>query len=184
MYTHEIIGSIESFESLKKKVTSIPPYEWKIWLERKEFFDQKDSDTILLYNLAEKNNPVFNRSLSNVKYLRLFEKELEECYNKIHTVYPNGEPKRVMLVSLPAGSAVKPHTDLGYHLEKSHRIHLPLVTNRDVEFVVNGVTIDMQEGVLVEINNNTTHWVNNNSTDERIHLIIDWGDKNDPFYGE
>ncbi len=184
MFTHIPIGGIDSFQSIKKKVLDIPQLEWKVWLERKKFKTQEDSDTILIFNLAESEHPLFNKTYFNQKYISLLGSELNECYEKISGVYAGGEPKRVMLVSLPAGRNVKPHVDLGYHLQNSHRIHLPIFTNEDVQFIVNDTIIPMCEGMLTEINNNIQHSVNNNSSQCRIHLIIDWGLKNDPYYKE
>lgn len=184
MFSYIPIGSIDSFNILKKKVFEIPPPEWKVWLERKKFKTQEDSDTILILNLAEKDHPLFNKTYFNEKYLTHLSLELKECFDKIESVYKNGEPKRVMLVSLPAGCNVKPHVDLGYHLQNCHRIHLPIITDKDVQFIVDGNIIPMCEGVLVEINNNVLHSVINRSLQNRVHLIIDWGSKNDAYYEE
>ena len=184
MFRYIPIGGIDSFDTLKKKVLEIPSPEWEVWLERKQFSTQEDSDTILILNLAEKVHPFFNKTYFNEKYLTLLSLELKECFDKIESVYKNGEPIRVMLVSLPAGCNVKPHVDLGYHLQSCHRIHLPVITDKDVQFIVDDTIIPMCEGMLMEINNNLTHSVENRSLHNRIHLIIDWGIKDDPYYKE
>jgi hypothetical protein len=68
---------------------------------------------------------------------------------------------------------VKPHGDFGYSLNHSHRVHIPLVTNPGVEFIVNGQPKFLPEGEIWEINNIDQHEVHNRSDAYRVHLILD-----------
>ena len=179
LYT--VLGSIECLESLTKKVKQITPDDWLAWEDRKVFHTQKDSNTILILNLPDKENGVFKDRIFGVSINQFLEKELQECY-KIIEEYCDGEPKRVMLVLLPAGCNVKEHIDCGYHLENCHRIHVPIITNSEVLFLCDGVQVPMNAGSVVDFNNNVRHEVINKSLQDRIHLIIDWGKKNDAFY--
>ena len=183
-FVYNILPSIPSFDSLKLKVQSIPDSDWEVWQERKVFHHQVDSLTIPLLCLPDRDNFVFKKKIENSKYLNFLKKELEECINVLSCALPGGEIKRSMLVKLPTACKVKEHVDIGYHLESCHRIHIPIITDSLVGFFCNGQKIPMQEGTTVDFNNNLTHSVNNSSSNNRIHLIIDWGIKNDPYYME
>lgn len=179
---YKLIGEVSKINSWKEKVLSLSQKDWNSFLDRKVFPDQKDSNTIPIYNLPDEQNNVFNIRIENEKMLSLFKDELQECYSLIDTVYINHEPKRVMLVNLPARKNVETHIDSAYHLENIHRIHLPIITNDDVVFKVSNNIVPMRSGSLIEINNNVEHGVENNSDMNRIHLIIDYGNKNDDYW--
>jgi len=183
LFLYNILGHIECIKSLTEKVKSISHKEWGSWVDRKVFIDQQDSNTIPVFNLPDRENRVFKNKIYNVKINNLLEEELQECYNRIEEYYP-GEPKRVLLVSLSAGCNVQAHTDCGYHLETCRRVHVPIITNNKVLFLCNGVQVPMAAGSLVDFNNNVQHEVINRSLQDRIHLIIDWGKKNDAYYME
>jgi hypothetical protein len=53
-------------------------------------------------------------------------------------------------------------------------VHFPIVTNDKVLFTVGSQTVNMQEGMLYEINNRRKHSVANRGDADRIHLIIDF----------
>jgi len=59
-------------------------------------------------------------------------------------------------------------------MRTSHRIHLPLVTNDGVKFIVGDTTKYLLPGELWEINNRHRHTVTNNGTEGRIHMIMDF----------
>lgn len=78
------------------------------------------------------------------------------------------------LMRLQAGAVIKPHTDycLGYE-DGVFRIHIPVVTNPDVEFIIAGKRVIMEEGTCWYINANKEHSVANRGTEDRVHLVID-----------
>jgi hypothetical protein len=63
---------------------------------------------------------------------------------------------------------------LNFSLTHSHRVHLPVVTNDEVRFVVGGETVNLREGQLFEINNRRMHSVHNDGAEDRVHLILDY----------
>lgn len=98
------------------------------------------------------------------------------------------EKTAVRLLQLEAGAEVKPHTDneLGYE-DGCFRLHIPIITNKDVAFILDGERIVMNEGECWYIDANFTHSVANKGTRSRIHLVIDglrneWTDE--MFYKE
>jgi quercetin dioxygenase-like cupin family protein len=85
----------------------------------------------------------------------------------------------VRLLSLAAGAEIKPHSDhcLGYE-DGYFRLHIPIITNSEVEFILDNQRLQMNEGECWYINANFTHAVANRGTEDRIHLVID-GIRND-----
>jgi hypothetical protein len=71
----------------------------------------------------------------------------------------------------PRGTINK-HADRGYFLEKCHRIHVPLKTNKGVTYWIDGKQYYWEVGNVYEFNNLLEHEVINNSDQERIHLIL------------
>jgi aspartyl/asparaginyl beta-hydroxylase (cupin superfamily) len=56
-----------------------------------------------------------------------------------------------------------------------NRVHIPIITNKDVFFKIEDQIKQLKEGEMWEINNSERlHSVENNSNKDRIHLIIDW----------
>lgn len=84
------------------------------------------------------------------------------------------EKVAVRLMRLNAGAVIKPHKDhaLGYE-DGDFRLHIPIVTNPDVNFMLGGERIVMNEGTCWYINANEEHAVSNNGLTDRIHLVID-----------
>jgi hypothetical protein len=89
--------------------------------------------------------------------------------------YPHGgKVLRAMVARLPPGGRIARHRDLHPSFNISHRIHVPLQTNPDVEFIVGSDRIRAEEGVAFEIDNSLPHQVANRGADHRIHFIFDY----------
>ncbi|RZJ45123.1 MAG: aspartyl/asparaginyl beta-hydroxylase domain-containing protein [Chryseobacterium sp.] len=89
------------------------------------------------------------------------------------------EKTAVRLLQLAVGAEIKPHSDhcLGYE-DGSFRLHIPIITNPDVEFILDGKRLIMNEGECWYIDANFEHSVANRGKQDRIHLVID-GIRND-----
>ena len=89
---------------------------------------------------------------------------------------PRPEPRtrgyfiRIILTTLLPGSVITPHRDYGPSMLRSHRYHLALVTNDQVEFAIGGQIQHMAPGEIWEINNRKLHAVRNLGDEGRIHL--------------
>lgn len=80
----------------------------------------------------------------------------------------------VRLMRLKSNAYIKPHRDKGLAMEYGEaRLHLPIYSDKGVEFVVNDKKVPMQMGELWYINADQTHWVRNNGEQDRINLVID-----------
>ena len=80
----------------------------------------------------------------------------------------------VRFLRLKEGSVIKEHRDheLGFE-DGEVRLHIPVITNPEVEFVLNQVRIIMNEGECWYLNVNQPHRVANRGAADRIHLVID-----------
>jgi len=80
----------------------------------------------------------------------------------------------VRLMRLTPGSAIKEHYDHELGIEDGFaRIHVPIATNPQVDFRLNGDRVDMAEGSAWYLRLRDPHSVVNGGTTDRIHLVID-----------
>jgi hypothetical protein len=80
----------------------------------------------------------------------------------------------VRLMKLTPGSTIKPHADLDLAAEVGRvRLHIPVTTNPDVDFRLNGERISMDEGECWYLRLSDTHSVANRGRTDRVHLVID-----------
>ncbi|MCW3104209.1 MAG: Aspartyl/Asparaginyl beta-hydroxylase [Bacteroidetes bacterium] len=100
---------------------------------------------------------------------------LEECnYFKFILDQIHCEKETVRLLRLQPGSVIKEHRDqgLGYRFGE-FRLHIPIITDAAVEFIVGGKNIPMKKGECWYADFDLPHSVKNDSERERIHLVID-----------
>jgi hypothetical protein len=82
--------------------------------------------------------------------------------------------RSVRLMRLTPGSVIKEHTDLDMAVESgSVRIHVPVTTNPDVEFLLNRTRVDMREGQAWYLRLGDPHAVANRGATDRVHLVLD-----------
>jgi len=80
----------------------------------------------------------------------------------------------VRLMRLGAGSIIKTHCDHDLDVEHGHaRLHVPIVTNPDVDFRLNGERVILGEGECWYLRLSDPHSVRNDGDRDRIHLVID-----------
>ena len=80
----------------------------------------------------------------------------------------------VRLLKLNAGSIIKEHRDAELNFEKGEiRIHIPVITHSDVEFLLDKESMQLREGECWYMNFNLPHTIHNKSNIDRVHLVID-----------
>jgi hypothetical protein len=94
--------------------------------------------------------------------------------------YANGAFPRVMLARMTPGGVIHPHRDQNPAAKWPHKIHVPLLTNDKVTFTVDGIGYQFGEGEAVEVNNMGLHAVTNEGATDRIHLIFEYYDLDQP----
>lgn len=78
------------------------------------------------------------------------------------------------LLKLAPGATIKAHRDPDLAFESGEaRLHVPILTNPDVEFLIDGQRVAMEAGTCWYINANLRHQVANRGSSDRIHLVVD-----------
>lgn len=80
----------------------------------------------------------------------------------------------VRLMKLAVGSIIKEHFDHDLCYEDGAvRFHIPVVTNPDIEFYLNNERVILNAGECWYLRLSNPHRVNNFSTEDRVHLVVD-----------
>lgn len=97
---------------------------------------------------------------------------MENIYKHLENIY-DAKVVRSEIIKMHGKSSIPSHIDSGEFLYLGRRVHVPLVTNKDVIFTVLNHSLNMEIGKWYEINNSLPHSVNNPTDTERVHIIID-----------
>jgi mannose-6-phosphate isomerase-like protein (cupin superfamily) len=82
--------------------------------------------------------------------------------------------KAVRLLRLAPGSRILEHRDEDLRLEDGElRIHVPVRTSPDVEFIVAGRRLHLRAGESWYIDFSQPHRIHNAGSQDRVHLVID-----------
>lgn len=80
----------------------------------------------------------------------------------------------VRLMRLDPGSRIKPHADHDLDAKLGQaRLHVPITSNPDVRFWLNGTQAVMQPGEAWYLRLSDTHSIDNPGISTRVHLVID-----------
>ena len=160
--------------SLVEKIKSIPDDEWSKFTFRQDHLGvHRYTLTIpALFNTNfyadSKEYPLYSIIRDELAQLELFLNDRNKGVGRII--------RAITTILLP-NSDIPPHTDHASIFAIPHRFHIPIVTNDKVTFTVGEDTVNMKVGEVWEINNIRTHAVSNKSSEKRIHLIVDWEEK-------
>jgi hypothetical protein len=97
--------------------------------------------------------------------------------------YARGVFPRVMLARMPPGGVIHPHVDANPAAQWPHKIHVPLSTNDRVVCWFGEGEHHFPQGEAVEVNNLGPHWVCNAGDTDRVHLIFEYYDADQPEPG-
>lgn len=103
----------------------------------------------------------------------------EDAVPVMHTIIAQHYPKggtilRAMAAKLKAGGRIRTHVDSHTSFQRSHRVHIPLKTNSQVRFMIDGRPYKLDEGHAYEVNNQKPHGVMNTGKEDRINFIFDY----------
>lgn len=93
---------------------------------------------------------------------------------------PGGQVLRAMMTRLPPGGRIARHRDSHPSFAIAHRIHVPLQTNPQVEFIVGNEIVPPRAHFAFELNNRVEHQVFNRGDQARIHFIFDYAPPRTP----
>lgn len=170
-FNYQFVGKLNFFQRIKiiRKVKKISKLEWEEFDFRQKTFEaHKFTQTVPV---------IFDKNFQSTKtkWYNLFKEELKHIENICIRHYGQGKIVRVILTKLPSHKEIPPHIDSGHLLEGIRRIHIPLISSKEVLFVVDNEVKNMKVGEMWEINNtNKIHSVRNHGKNDRVHMIIDY----------
>tara|TARA_R110000851_G_scaffold239991_1_gene392712 strand:- start:221 stop:958 length:738 start_codon:yes stop_codon:yes gene_type:complete len=134
-----------------------PPFESQLMIDEypEIFFDLDICKTIPVYHMLDYNKPTV--ALTDI---------FEEINNFL--IEKKCNPCRMRLSCLPAGKTIPKHSDGG-----GFKLHIPIITNPNVEFNINGINYNLKEGTAYIVDVGVHHYYTNNSNIDRWHLICD-----------
>jgi hypothetical protein len=84
------------------------------------------------------------------------------------------DTEAVRLLRLAPGAVIREHRDRGAcYADGCFRLHVPITTNSQTRFVVDGESLRMQPGECWYADFTLPHSVRNDGATDRVHLIID-----------
>jgi hypothetical protein len=167
-------------DKLVRDLDIINQQEWSPMLYKHNY--QGDWNSVALYAPDGDTQNTFAFSDSNATLKpTIF---LEQCDYLKEVIHSFKAPiLSARLLKLTVGSVIKPHEDhkMGYE-DNNFRIHIPMTTNDQVSFILDGEQLKLLPGTCWYINANFTHSVSNLGTEDRVHLVIDlerntWSDE-------
>jgi hypothetical protein len=164
-------------------LSAIDGEHWKIDTTRqKVYLVHCFTETIRLRHV--KNLDFNNFKFVNYEVFEYYKSYLDE-YIKVLSNYFEIKDYTALIVNLKPKGMIDTHSDIGSrYFQLGHRLHIPIKTNENVFFSVGNMRKNMKVGKIYEIDNLNLHSVENLSTENRIHLIIDIFDKNIKEYPE
>ncbi len=165
-------------------VASFNEERWQDDTSRQEIFEaHTDTQTIKLLfdpdyrHTNPTSHPTLRECASLIEPLQAhivstYSKSLRQ--KKVIKKHGPGYFIRIVLTRLAVNSKITPHVDDGDSLKRCHRIHIPIITNKECFFYAGESKIQMRAGAMWEINNRLTHAVENGGSRPRVHLIMDF----------
>ena len=78
----------------------------------------------------------------------------------------------VLITKLPPNGQILPHVDQGWHAAEYDKYYVPLKNEKGAQFHFDDCYIDPKEGEVYAFRNDKNHWVENNSTEDRIAMVV------------
>jgi aspartyl/asparaginyl beta-hydroxylase (cupin superfamily) len=161
-------------EKIKKALDEADQKIWELDTFRQRTYDQHKKTQSIVYIWSEADDHHYD----NVK-IPIPREDSDELNREVYKAADlikekfskNSVITRLMLAKLTKECHIGEHSDPG-NLTKIHRCHLPIITNDECLFYINGEPYNFKENFAVEINNQRRHKVYAGNED-RIHLICD-----------
>jgi len=174
MQNYTFLSKID-VSDLKNKIKELPNEIWDEHTLRQTLFEpHKHTQTLeIMWDMDSLQTNKIGKIHSN--YYKL---DMELFLSKIKPIYELNYGKgyfvRVLLVKLKSNTNIATHVDNGESLVNCKRTHIPIITNELISFTINNERKCLSEGEIWEIDNTKEHSVDNNSDEDRIHLIVDY----------
>lgn len=104
------------------------------------------------------DTPILNRCPSLTRVLDTFQCDIRSA----------------RLLKLAPGARIKEHRDYDVGFESGEiRLHIPITTNADVEFFLEGNKVEMNPGECWYLDFSLAHKAKNGGSTDRVHLVLD-----------
>jgi len=131
-----------------------------IWLRYGDLTEMLETGNFS--KIAEEHDAVWLKNLPSLKRL---------CFDVMALV--DGERLGgVLITRLPPGGKIQPHRDSGWHAEYYDKYYVPIKNKRGAIFGFDCGIIEPDCGDVWAFDNAYMHWVENNSKEDRIAMII------------
>ena len=171
------LGTVD-VTSLRDAVLAIPDNVWELENSRKpNRFEALASTRHIVFRFV--SNVADWRASYDRPLWRQWQTSIEPVLSSATAEYgyERGAYPRIMLARMAPGGVIHPHRDGNPAAKWPHKIHVPILTNDEVTFYVDGVGYHFAEGEVVEVNNMGLHAVENRGDTDRIHLIFEYYDQ-------
>ena len=142
-------------------------------------FDLKEEDWYYDNYQAVKGDfsQIYIKQYGVFKYKEYFKEDFFKTLGiKLTELFGEGDFWTIMFNKLKGHAGIPPHSDVSLQTfaPPTPRIHVPIITNEDVFFVLEDIEHHMELGKIYYFDNYKTHHVSNHSDEDRVHLVIDW----------
>jgi hypothetical protein len=167
-------GKVE-MQALAAAIVAADEAAWNENVERQKSFEVHEQTRSIVLLFAEVSNWPELEISKQPGWGRFAELAVPLMHEIIRNWYPpGGTIIRAMAAKLMPGGLILPHRDSHPSFAAGHRIHVPIVTNPRVRFMIDGRPVSLQVGEAYEINNQMVHSVMNKGDTDRIHFIFDY----------
>lgn len=168
------LGAV-AVDPLREAILSLPGTAWLANQQRQQDYDvhRRTQSVVLIFTDGEGWPELTVTRESGWDLLSRVAVPLMTDIIKQH-YDPGGTIIRAMAAKLLPGEVISPHRDAHPSFHHGHRIHIPIITNPRVRFMIDGRPYKMKVGEAYEINNQKTHSVMNKGAEERINFIFDY----------
>ena len=117
---------------------------------------------------------IFDREIRSILAIAAEYFDRSEKGRELTKKYGVGYFIRASLLRLFPGGELPENRDTIFSLTHSHRVHVPIVTNNQVQFTVGRETLHIPEGEIFEINNRRLNRLSNEGDEPCVHLVLDY----------
>lgn len=127
----------------------------------------------IIFRFIKKNQD--HRDFYSNPIWEIFKPTLLPIMEQVVVPYGFTQPEypKVMLARLESGQFIDRHRDGAGSNLHTHKIHIPLYTSSQVNFLVRDKPHSLKEGFAYEVNNIVPHEVRNDGNTDRIHFIFE-----------
>lgn len=160
-----------SVEGLQKDLKLFSEEDWISHWNTKAY--EGDWKVLPLYAVGGHKSVIYSPPVPGSPYAPTEHLERATEYARVLEQF-SCEFTSVRLMRLDTGAVIKDHTDQDLSVEDGEvRLHIPVQTSPEVEFIIDEIRAPMAEGELWYGNFTKTHRLSNSGSSPRIHLVID-----------